>query len=124
MVAVRSAGYSFDSIIGHQIANGRNVLLVDERYLETLVAIANDRFRINMERIARFQSALTGIFKPSDLAASGSTKLKWEDADARKRRKREEGLARQQALQANGSAASNSARQSQGDDNPINGIFD
>ena len=32
----------------------------------------------------------------------GASKPDWEDADARKQRKREEGLARQQALQAAG----------------------
>jgi tRNA wybutosine-synthesizing protein 3 len=124
MVAVRSAGYSFDSIIGYQDSSGRNVLMVDERYLKTLVAIANDRFRINVDRIARFQSALMGVFKPSDPSTNGSTKPEWEDADARKRRKRKEGLARQQALQTSSSAENGSVQGSQGDLDTINGMFD
>jgi tRNA wybutosine-synthesizing protein 3 len=98
MIAVRSAGYSFDSIIGYQDEHGRNVPLVDEKYLQVLVAIANDRFRINVERIARFRTALIDAFKPSGFSTSEATKPDWEDTNARRQRKREEGLARQQAL--------------------------
>jgi tRNA wybutosine-synthesizing protein 3 len=83
MVAVRSTGYSFDSIIGYHDNSGQNIALVDERYLQTLALVANERFQINTERIA----------ETSGLASSG-----WEDAEARKLRKRAEGLARQQAL--------------------------
>jgi tRNA wybutosine-synthesizing protein 3 len=103
IVAVRSTGYSFDSIVGYHDESSRNILLVDEKHLATLIGIANDRFRINTERIARFQNALMHAFKPSDSGAGGSNKPDWEDAEARRRRKREEGLARQQALQKNGS---------------------
>jgi tRNA wybutosine-synthesizing protein 3 len=124
MVAVRSAGYSFDSIIGYQDSSGRNVSMVDGRYLKTLVAIANDRFRINVDRIARFQSALMDVYKPSDPSTNGSAKPEWEDAGARKRRKREEGLARQQALQTSSSAEDGSGKGAKGDDDAINGMFD
>jgi tRNA wybutosine-synthesizing protein 3 len=98
IVAVRSTGYSFDSIIGYQDQNGRNVPLVDERYLRTLLAIANDRFRINVERIARFQNALMTAFNPPAPLFGASGKPAWEDADTRRQRKREEGLARGRAL--------------------------
>lgn len=99
MVAVRSTGYSFDSIIGYQNEEGRNIALVNEQYLRTLVDIANDRFRINTERIARFRNALLDVFQSPSQSSGTSSKPGWEDADARKRRKREEGLARQQAQQ-------------------------
>lgn len=89
MVAVRSTGYSLDSIIGYQDAQGRNTALVDDAYLRTLTRIANDRFKINVERIDRFRSALTS-----------TSETQWEDAESRKRRKKEEGLARQQAVHA------------------------
>jgi tRNA wybutosine-synthesizing protein 3 len=98
MVAVRSAGYSFDSIIGYQDEHGRNAPLVDERYLRTLLAIANDRFRINVDRISRFQIALMEAFNASGSRGGNAKKPEWEDAEIRKQRKREEGLARQQAL--------------------------
>jgi tRNA wybutosine-synthesizing protein 3 len=100
MVAVRSAGYSFDTIIGYQDQEGHNLTLIDESHLRTLVCIANERFKINFERIARFRAALLESYQPSASTANKPSNPDWEDAEARKRRKREEGLARQQALQA------------------------
>ncbi|KZM20905.1 tRNA(Phe) 7-((3-amino-3-carboxypropyl)-4-demethylwyosine(37)-N(4))methyltransferase [Ascochyta rabiei] len=99
VVAVRSTGYSFDSIIGYQDGEGRNISLIDESHLRTLVCIANERFKINVERIARFRTQVLESYKSSPTSMSGSSKPIWEDADARKQRKREEGLARQRALQ-------------------------
>jgi tRNA wybutosine-synthesizing protein 3 len=98
MVAVRSAGYSFDSIIGYLDGESRNISLVDERYLRTLVCIANDRFKINTERISRFRAALMESYQANP-STGASPKVDWEDADVRKQRKRAEGLMRQQALQ-------------------------
>jgi tRNA wybutosine-synthesizing protein 3 len=100
MVAVRSAGYSFDSIIGYRDSDGNNVAMVDQRYLRTLVNIANERFKINIDRISRFRKALLETYEPKLAEATGGSKLEWEDAEVRKRRKREEGLARQQAMQS------------------------
>ena len=97
VVAVRSTGYSFDSIIGYQDNEGRNISLVDGEHLRTLVCIANERFKINLERIARFRTQLLGSYQPASI--SGLPDSNWEDADVRKQRKRAEGLARQQALQ-------------------------
>jgi tRNA wybutosine-synthesizing protein 3 len=99
MVAVRSTGYSFDSIVGFQDEGGDNLALVDESHLKLLVGIANDRFRINTERIARFRSALLEQY--SQATSVSSLKPDWEDPDVRKQRKREEGLARQRALATN-----------------------
>ena len=98
MVAIRSTGYSFDSIIGYQDDEGRNISLVDEGHLITLVCIANELFKINLERIARFRTQLLDSYQPALI--SGPSDSNWEDADVRKQRKRAEGLARQQALQA------------------------
>lgn len=100
VVAVRSTGYSFDSIIGYQNTEGHNISLIDESHLQTLVQIANERFKINAERIARFRTQLLDSYRPAPMPTSGLPKPVWEDADARKQRKREEGLARQRALQA------------------------
>jgi tRNA wybutosine-synthesizing protein 3 len=124
MVAVRSTGYSFDAIIGHRDELDRNILLVDEKYLATLISIANDRFRVNTERIARFRTALMDAFRSSDFSVGGSTKTDWEDAEARRRRKREEGLARQQALHSNGSTSHTAFRSSEVSVETIDGIFD
>ena len=98
VVAIRSTGYSFDSIIGYQDDEGRNISLIDEGHLRTLVCIANERFKINLERIARFRTQLLDSYQPALI--SGPPDSNWEDADVRKQRKRAEGLARQQALQA------------------------
>lgn len=121
MVAVRSAGYSFDSIIGYQDENGENVALVDEKYLRILVDIANERFKINVDRIARFRKALMEAYQHGTLDAAGSSKPDWEDAEVRKRRKREEGLARQQALKSQASEARDESTEKDTDD--IGGMF-
>lgn len=100
VVAVRSTGYSFDSIIGYQDAEGCNISLIDELHLQTLVRIANERFKINLERITRFRTQLLDSYQATPTGTSGCSKPDWEDADTRKQRKKEEGLARQRALQA------------------------
>ncbi|KAF9738337.1 hypothetical protein PMIN06_009875 [Paraphaeosphaeria minitans] len=98
MVAVRSTGYSFDSIIGYHDSSGQNIALVDGSYLQTLVHIANERFQINTERIARFRAAVLQQYQPQQTERSRGAISEWEDPEARKARKRAEGLARQQAL--------------------------
>lgn len=121
MVAVRSTGYSFDSIIGYQDENSHNIAIVDEKHLRILIAIANDRFRINEVRIARFRNALIEAFSPS---TNASSKPEWEDADARKRRKREEGLARQRALQDDNLELEDHVQNDQPADDGVQDIFE
>ncbi|KAF2659387.1 hypothetical protein K491DRAFT_675612 [Lophiostoma macrostomum CBS 122681] len=100
VVAVRSTGYSLDAIIGYQNEQGDNVALVDENYLRTLVNIANERFRINYERIARFRAELLQQYTERQTGTSTlDNNAGWEDADVRRQRKRAEGLARQQQSQ-------------------------
>ncbi|CAI6339285.1 unnamed protein product [Periconia digitata] len=99
MVAVRSTGYSFDAVIGYQRDDGENVALVNEVYLRTLIAMANERFNTNSERIRRFRDALLEQYaQPSHKTSTDLGGTKWEDAETRRHRKREEGLARQRAL--------------------------
>lgn len=100
IVAVRSTGYSLDAIVGYCNSLGENVALVDEKYLRTLVTIAAERFKINGERIARFQSALLEQYDPQPTSAADLTQPAWEDAQTRAQRKKAEGLARQRALKA------------------------
>jgi tRNA wybutosine-synthesizing protein 3 len=102
IVAVRSAGYSLDAIIGHQNEQGDNIALVDENYLRTLVNIANERFNINNERIARFRTELLQQYtRPQTNTSKSGSNASWEDAEVRRQRKREEGLARQRQSQNN-----------------------
>ncbi|KAF2116579.1 methyltransferase TYW3-domain-containing protein [Lophiotrema nucula] len=107
LVAIRSTGYSFDAIIGRQDQNGTNIALVDESYLGILIGIANDRFTVNAERIERLRLAFLQQFAMEQgipVASSTDTnsnrrKPAWEDSETRKGRLKEEGLARQHALQ-------------------------
>ncbi|KAL2172619.1 hypothetical protein VTG60DRAFT_4738 [Thermothelomyces hinnuleus] len=92
MVAVRSMGLSFESLIGVE-TDGVRRLIVSTQYLKTLVQIANDRFVENKKRIDRFSAALSAAFAPP------KAKENWEDAQARRERKRQEGLRRREQLQ-------------------------
>lgn len=105
MVAVRTNGLAFDSIIGFESADGDIIPMVPETYLRTLVQIANQRFRTNKERTERFRSALLyrDTRKPS--GRSGD----WEPAEARRARKREEGLRRRAEKLSNMASEQDSA---------------
>jgi tRNA wybutosine-synthesizing protein 3 len=89
MVAVRSMGLAFDSIIGYQDSDGVAVSFVDETYLARLVQVGNERFETNSERIGRFRSYLLKEYSPN------AENRSWEDAAERRQRKRLEGLAKQ-----------------------------
>ena len=96
MVAVRSTGLALDSIIGVANDDDECCSIVDESYLETLISIANDRFRTNTERIHRFQDLLRAALAPLTIALEGSSNdPKWENVKARRERKMAEGLQRQ-----------------------------
>ncbi|KAJ5110171.1 DUF207 domain protein [Penicillium argentinense] len=88
VVAVRSAGGSDEPIVRS---------LVTEEYLALLIAMSNERFKVNAERRERFRTSLL------DACLSNGSKGKqgdWEDPDSRKARKRAEGLARQRLLES------------------------
>ncbi|KAJ4297780.1 hypothetical protein N0V90_005675 [Kalmusia sp. IMI 367209] len=124
IVAVRSTGFSYDAIIGYQNNLEENVSLVDEQYLRTLVHVANERFQINAERIARFRTALLEQYHPRDTQSQNGSTFDWEDAEARKQRKREEGLARQQALKAQSREKYKDDTQETVSDAGFNAMFD
>lgn len=104
IVAVRSAGLAFESVIGYCEDSNNNsepVLrsLVTEEYLRMLIALANERFEVNKERVERFRSRLLDLCKTTPNPANRGTHRKkpsdWEDPQTRKDRKRLEGLKRQ-----------------------------
>ncbi|KAF4124447.1 tRNA wybutosine-synthesizing protein 3 [Geosmithia morbida] len=102
MVAVRSMGLSFESLIGSQVgpnAEGGRRLLVSKTYLETLMAIANERFAENAKRITRFQDALSSVLTDPPPTKMGADGTAWENAAVRRERKRVEGLQRRAQLQ-------------------------
>ena len=99
MVAIRTAGLAFESLIGlvpnrTQDQDDGNkteediTRLVSEEYLEILVNIANKRFESNAERIQRFEEDL---FRREEGPGQA-----WEDSKSRQERKRAEGLEQQQ----------------------------
>ncbi|CAD6572238.1 MAG: hypothetical protein ASARMPREDX12_004034 [Alectoria sarmentosa] len=101
MVAIRTAGLAFESLVGVIPRRTQNeedgnesaeyiTRIVSEEYLELLTCIANERFRINTERIRRFEQDL---FKREE-----GLRQTWEDSKSRQERKRAEGLKQQQTL--------------------------
>lgn len=95
MVAVRCNGLAMDSIIGIiDSSNERIRKMVNDIYLKTLLKICNLRFEDNKRRIDAFD-ARVGVL----LFGDGKEKAKaCEDKEARKARKREEGLRKQRGL--------------------------
>ncbi|KAK2795894.1 hypothetical protein FQN50_009672 [Emmonsiellopsis sp. PD_5] len=101
IVAVRSSGLALESIIGHvQVQHDDHGVvqsLVPESYLRMLLAAANERFKTNAERRARFWMKLQQL----ETGSPGGFSLRkagWEDPEVRRRRKREEGLRRREAV--------------------------
>lgn len=93
MVAIRTAGLAFDSIIGYEAAEGSRVPMVSEAYMSVLVKLANERFVVNKERTERFCVALLDQFRSG--SAEADVDSTWEPAEVRKARLRAEGLLRQ-----------------------------
>ncbi|KAG8408658.1 hypothetical protein J3458_019679 [Metarhizium acridum] len=104
IVAVRSMGLGFESLVGHEF-EGKRYALVSGSYLRALMDIGNERFSENTKRIERFR----GAFK-ENLARMGSDGRRWEDPAARKERMRAEGL-RRKAMAAEVVAEENGARE-------------
>jgi tRNA wybutosine-synthesizing protein 3 len=100
MVAVRSTGLAFDTVVGYENQEGTINSIVTEVHLRLMVGLANERFVVNSERISRFRSALLSSYQPLNDLGNNSTKITpdWEDRAIRQARKREEGLARQKIL--------------------------
>ncbi|KAM5444546.1 putative tRNA(Phe) 7-[(3-amino-3-carboxypropyl)-4-demethylwyosine(37)-N(4)] [Microsporum audouinii] len=98
IVAVRSSGLGLESIIGYVEDDGSPELsarsLVTEDYLQLLVQISNERFKTNSERTERFRVRLLDLTGARNL---NNPKALWEDPNARRERKRAEGLERSKA---------------------------
>ena len=102
MVAIRTAGLAFESVVGVLLSNlgderdgeeaeEHTTNIAGEAYLELLVSIANERFKMNTERMLRFEQDL---FKRE--VGLGQA---WEDSKSRQERKRAEGLEQRRTLQ-------------------------
>lgn len=104
MVAVRTAGLAFDSVVAYLDHSGQVVPMIEEGYLRTLLQVSLDRFQINTERKERFRQALLHAIQGTGKASRGD-KEGWEPADQRRERKRAEGLKRKAVLQQQKCAA-------------------
>jgi len=91
MVAVRSNGLTFDSIVGYTTDGHSVILLVNQGYLNLLAQLANSRFAENVSRTERFRSALRERFT-RDTKSSSRDEAIWEPAGVRAARMRSEGL--------------------------------
>lgn len=96
IVAIRTMGLSFESLIGFQ-RSGRRESIVGPAYLETLVDIANTRFVENQKRIERLRLAFRKVIV--DRKSGQRRPEGWEDAEGRRARKRAEGLRRKAELE-------------------------
>ncbi|CZT21135.1 related to DUF207 domain protein [Ramularia collo-cygni] len=96
IVAVRTMGLAFSSIIAYATTNGEIRPMVSETYLRALVQIANERFVVNADRTERFRRALLGL----DVKVKEGANGEWEPADVRRERKRAEGLRRKQEVES------------------------
>lgn len=94
MVAIRSMGLGFESLIGVEIDEAKHCT-VSPSYLQVLIRLANERFVENTRRIERFRSALVEALRTTRKSKDGS---EWEDAAVRRERKRAEGLKRKAEL--------------------------
>ncbi|CAH0040127.1 unnamed protein product [Clonostachys solani] len=99
VVAIRSMGLSFESLIGYQIGD-RRASLVSPDYLRILMSIATERFAENTKRIERFLSAFRDAISTPFSVRRNPDGQEWEDAAERRERKRAEGLRRKAELQA------------------------
>ncbi|GKT62590.1 tRNA wybutosine-synthesizing protein [Colletotrichum tofieldiae] len=100
MVGVRTMGLALESLIGYIDDNdGAPHCTVSVDYLRDLLQIANERFAENAARIARFRAALQEALAgpPPKLGEGGA---EWEDAAARRERKKAEGLRRKEEMLA------------------------
>ncbi|KAF4342626.1 DUF207 domain protein [Fusarium beomiforme] len=107
MVAIRTMGLAFESLIGQQVGDHRQ-RTVSPEYLQTLVQIANERFTENNKRIGRFQNAFReAVSAPAP--RRNPEGQEWEDAAARRERKRAEGLRKKAELKAKQEAETSKA---------------
>ncbi|CAJ0547835.1 Ff.00g045890.m01.CDS01 [Fusarium sp. VM40] len=98
MVAIRTMGLAFESLVGQQV-DGHRQRIVSPEYLQTLVQIANERFAENKKRIERFQNAFRDAVS-APAPRRNPEGQEWEDAAARRERKRAEGLRKKAEMKA------------------------
>ncbi|KAF7908196.1 uncharacterized protein EAF01_003951 [Botrytis porri] len=116
MVGIRCMGLTLESLVGvYHEAFDRGVCLVDNGQLSTLMRISNERFEENTKRIERFRVLLNEAMNPVEKKKVGENGEDWEDPQARKERKRAEGLRRAQELKEAKARSGKSENQDSGE---------
>jgi tRNA wybutosine-synthesizing protein 3 len=111
-VAVRGMGLGLDSVIGYVDDHGeveheaKLVIrsMVDEAYLRALVSITNTKFEENSRRTEAFRLELLKLCSREHTIGPEPNARQWEDAAARRERKRREGLQKRFEQQRNQSS--------------------
>ena len=94
MLAIRTAGLSFDTVVGiaetvvdTESGNTEDAFrsLVDEGYLKLCTTVINERFEWNTDRRERLRKEISQIKQRQQVEST------WEDPEARRKRKKEEG---------------------------------
>lgn len=99
MVGIRCMGLTLESLVGvYHEASDQGVCLVNDGQLGTLMRISNERFEENTKRIGRFRVLLKEAMNPVEKKRVGENGEEWEDPQARKERKRAEGLRKAREL--------------------------
>ncbi|KAF9171262.1 hypothetical protein BGX21_008676 [Mortierella sp. AD011] len=97
-------------------------LMVSLTYLRVLIELSNDKFRMNVSQISRFEKRLTEhlLKDGNDL---GNKRMgdqgEWEDKEARRERKRKEGLIKQQQA-AKAKIEADARREAAAEDGAVN----
>ncbi|RAL59058.1 hypothetical protein DID88_008976 [Monilinia fructigena] len=99
MVGIRCMGLTLESLVGvYHEASDQGVCLVNDGQLGTLMRISNERFEENTKRIERFRVLFNEAMNPVEKKRVGKNGEDWEDPQARKERKRAEGLRKAREL--------------------------
>jgi tRNA wybutosine-synthesizing protein 3 len=115
MVAVRSMGLSLESLIGYH-SDGQELCTVSPIELKNLVEISNERFTENEKRILRFRELLRKLSCEGEEEGKrkGQEGEQWEDPDARRERKKAEGLIRSQQIKNAGDSQQQQGEETSG----------
>lgn len=100
MVAVRTAGLGLQAIVASVVEGDEERpshlrQLVTKEYVTMLLRIANERFQANKQRIEKFRTGLKEVMALESEKAQHNKE--WERREARRDRKRQEGLKAQEA---------------------------
>ena len=96
IVAIRTAGVAFESLLGFETMSCQRALLTTRHGIAAMVDIAVERSIENASRRSRFEDTLFDLLQRAEGRRARADA--WEDPEERRKRMRMEGLQRQQQL--------------------------